>query len=346
MISVIIPVYNVEAFLRKCLDTIVGQTYKDVEILLIDDGAKDKSGAICDEYAGKDDRIQVFHTENRGLSAARNLGIKHAKGEWIAFVDSDDWVELDMLESAVSVAERDHLDLVFWGYCKEYADRSEEKKLIWAQSERYDEKQVREQLYRRLFGLVGHELAHPEHMSSFNTVWGKLYRSSIIKENGITFVDTKLIGSEDQLFNAYVMAHVKSALYIDRCMNHYRKNNEQSLTMGFNSGLFQKWQNLFDRMEEQIRQNNLPEIFSEALSHSVALSIIGIGIAINNSALTPSEKKKELRRVIKNERYVKAFKTMPTRYFPLHWKAFFIMAKMGCVSGLYLLLCVIKKIIA
>lgn len=90
MISIIVPVYNVERYLRKCLDSVIGQTYRDLEVLIIDDGSTDGSGAICEEYEGKDKRIKVFHTVNRGLSAARNLGLDEAKGEWIGFVDSDD----------------------------------------------------------------------------------------------------------------------------------------------------------------------------------------------------------------------------------------------------------------
>lgn len=102
MISVIVPVYNVELYLRKCLDSIVNQTYRDLEILVIDDGSTDGSGIICDEYGKKDSRIKVFHTENKGLSAARNLGIDKSTGEYIGFVDSDDWIEPNMYEKAIS----------------------------------------------------------------------------------------------------------------------------------------------------------------------------------------------------------------------------------------------------
>ena len=96
MISVIVPVYNVEPWLRQCLDSIVGQTYGDLEILLVDDGSTDRCGAVCEEYARADARIRVFHTENRGLSAARNLGLREARGELIGFVDADDWIEPEM----------------------------------------------------------------------------------------------------------------------------------------------------------------------------------------------------------------------------------------------------------
>ena len=101
MISVIVPVYNVELYLRKCIDSILAQTYRDLEILIIDDGSTDGSGAICDEYK-KDERVRVFHTDNHGLSAARNLGLDNATGDWIGFVDSDDWIEPDLFEKSIS----------------------------------------------------------------------------------------------------------------------------------------------------------------------------------------------------------------------------------------------------
>lgn len=97
-VSVIVPVYKAEAYLYRCVDSLLVQTFTNFEILLIDDGSPDRSGEICDEYARKDTRVRVFHKENGGVSSARNLGLKYAQGEWIAFVDSDDWVESDFLE--------------------------------------------------------------------------------------------------------------------------------------------------------------------------------------------------------------------------------------------------------
>lgn len=123
MISVIVPVYNVEPYLRKCLDSIVNQTYRDLEILVIDDGSTDGSGKICDEYAEKDERVKVFHTKNRGLSCVRNLGLDEAKGEWIGFVDSDDWIEPDMYECLLSRAEETGADVVECGVFLEYRNR-------------------------------------------------------------------------------------------------------------------------------------------------------------------------------------------------------------------------------
>lgn len=105
-ISVIVPVYGVEPYLRKCLDSLVGQSYLNLEIILVDDGSPDRCGKICDEYAEKDSRIRVIHKENGGVSSARNAGLGIASGEWIGWVDSDDWVELDMFEYLLGNAQQ------------------------------------------------------------------------------------------------------------------------------------------------------------------------------------------------------------------------------------------------
>ena len=98
VISIIVPVYNTEQYLRRCIDSVLAQTYQDFELLLIDDGSKDSSGAICDEYAAQDTRVRVFHKANGGVSSARNVGLDHARGEWITFVDSDDEVKPNWLD--------------------------------------------------------------------------------------------------------------------------------------------------------------------------------------------------------------------------------------------------------
>ena len=113
IISVIVPVYNTEKYLHRCIDSILAQTYADFELLLINDGSKDNSGAICNEYAVKDSRVRVFHKENAGVSKARNLGLDNAKGEWITFVDSDDWVHEDFIKKRLDLALSDTADIAY-----------------------------------------------------------------------------------------------------------------------------------------------------------------------------------------------------------------------------------------
>lgn len=114
MISVIIPVYNVEMYLEKCLDSVINQTYQNLEIIIVNDGSTDNSGRICDYYQGIDSRVKVYHKKNEGLSSARNVGLQYAKGEFIGFVDSDDYIDLDMYECMINEIE-DDVDIIVCG---------------------------------------------------------------------------------------------------------------------------------------------------------------------------------------------------------------------------------------
>lgn len=124
LVSVIIPVYNISTYLPQCLNSLLQQTYRNLEIILIDDGSTDGCGNICDEYAAKDERVNVYHTENRGLSVARNKGLDHARGEYISFVDGDDWVELGAIEQMINIAVSDNADVVIAGWAEEYVRKS------------------------------------------------------------------------------------------------------------------------------------------------------------------------------------------------------------------------------
>ena len=116
LISIIIPVYNVEAYLQKCLDSVISQIYRNIEIILVDDGSTDNSGKICDEYAEKDERINVYHQQNGGVSRARNVGLEVAKGQYISFVDSDDYIDCELLQQVVTKANHQEFDIIIFGY--------------------------------------------------------------------------------------------------------------------------------------------------------------------------------------------------------------------------------------
>ena len=122
-ISVIVPVYNTEKYLHRCIDSVLAQTYKDFELLLIDDGSKDSSGAICDEYAARDSRVKVFHKENGGVSSARNAGLAIASGDWIMHLDGDDWIAPDIQERLIRKGEDTGADIVMGDFLFAYSDR-------------------------------------------------------------------------------------------------------------------------------------------------------------------------------------------------------------------------------
>lgn len=170
-ISVIIPVYNVAGYLSKCLDSVTGQTYRNLEIIVVDDGSTDGSAGICDEYAGKDSRIIVIHQKNRGLSAARNAGLEIMTGEFVGFVDSDDWIDLDYYEQMANRMEETGADIVMTGFYWAYRNR-EIKCRMYPHDAPYDG-------LGGLKALSGNRIYH--------VVWNKLYRKELF--DGLLFAD-------------------------------------------------------------------------------------------------------------------------------------------------------------
>ena len=126
-VSIIVPVYNIEKYVSCCIDSILAQTFKDLELLLIDDGSQDGSGTICDHYASKDGRVKVIHKPNGGVASARNVGLREAKGTWIVYVDGDDWIEPTMLDGMLQEAQRTDADVVICDFKFAYSDR----KVVW-----------------------------------------------------------------------------------------------------------------------------------------------------------------------------------------------------------------------
>lgn len=343
LISIIVPVYNVEQYISQCLDSIICQTYKNIQILCVNDGTKDSSRKIICKYMKQDSRIELIDQENSGLSAARNTGLANVCGKYVMFVDSDDWIDKDTCEIAVKTAEKYTADVVFWCYVREFENEAKEKHFFWDNEHIFNENETKVSLHRRLCGMTDEELKHPDHANAIETAWGKLYLADIAKKH--RFVDTKIIGTEDALYNLYVFGDVKKAVYIDRCMNHYRKNNVKSLTSRYNPHLFQRWNNLFDYMQDYIQNENLGFIYCTALNNRIALSLLGLGLNIVNSENRIGWKLKEIKKIVSNERYKKAVKQLDTKHMPIHWKCFYTAAKLRLCLALFILLSSIQQII-
>lgn len=202
-ISVIVPVYRVEPYLRKCLDSIASQSYRNLEILLVDDGSPDSCGAICDAYAAQDERIRVIHKPNGGAASARNAGLAEATGEWIGWVDSDDWIEPDMFAYLLGLALEHHADMVQCGIFFEDRGRAE---LQFVPDHLTIVQRSADEL----------ETKHLEMLSNSN--YTKLYRAE--KLRGLTFDTTYPIG-EDLLFNLYALTRISCVVFAPQAKYHY-----------------------------------------------------------------------------------------------------------------------------
>lgn len=345
-ISIIVPVYNVEAYLPQCLDSLIYQTYSNLEIICINDGSSDGSGDILQEYAAKDSRVVVIEQENQGASVARNSALDISHGDYIMFVDGDDWIDLDTCEVAIKVATQHKADVVFWSYVREYSRGSKEKLMPIDDGAILQGDVARDLLHRRQLGLVGGELAHPEYADSLVTVWGKLYRAELLRVSGARFVDIRKIGtSEDAMFNLQMLKGISRAIYIKRCLYHYRKDNATSVTTRYKENLPLQWDFLFDQMQDYIEEQHLPGEYRQALQNRISLSIVGLGLNIMNAPVLSVKKIAMLREILSGQRYRMAIRTLELHYFPIHWKVFYLCAKRGNAVGIYILLWAIQKMI-
>lgn len=213
LISVIIPVYNVEKYLPICIESVINQTYKNFEVIFIDDGSTDSSGALCDKYAEKDSRVRVIHKENAGVSAARNDGIEISTGELIYFLDADDWIDLCLFEEIIKIYKEKECDAVFFDYVVEYTNKKIiEKSLI-----------LSDELVTNSSSI--------EYLTSYmknGYMWNAVYKASIIKNNRIRFKKNISL-LEDNLFKFSCYPYVKSYAYIKNAYYHYRQLDNSAI---------------------------------------------------------------------------------------------------------------------
>ncbi len=326
-ISIIIPVYNVEKYLSKCIDSLVAQTLNDIEIICVDDESPDNSATVIEEYAKKDSRIKLISQKNTGASGARNSALKIARGQYILFVDGDDWIENDACEVLYDIAVKNDTDVVMFACMLEYKNNTLNKFAF--EQDRIDFIGPEcEMLHRRHIGMIGDELAHPERQDFLCSVWAKLYKRKIIADNDIIFPDINEIGSyEDGMFNLYYFKFVKSAVYIRKPLYHYRKDNVDSNTSNYKPKLPEQREYLYNLMEKYIKENELNIDFSNALQNRIALGIIGTGLNIVSGKIGALEKIKLIKQLITKKRYREAVIKLQTGMMPIHWKVFFSFVK-------------------
>ncbi len=328
LVSVIVPVYNVEKYLYQCLESIVIQTYSNIEVIVVNDGSPDNSDLIIKEFSSKDSRIKLINQKNAGLSAARNAGIKDATGEYIMFVDSDDWIESSMVEELLSKVKG--VDLVVCSYNRMYTSKSNPRVLNV-------EGELNGTIFqRKLVGLYGSELKDPSQVDAFSIACAKLYKTDIIKKELIQFVSTKKIGTEDLLFNIQYSNQISRCYIYNEPLYNYRRDNEGSLTSTFKPKLFVQWQLLYSIIQGIIIDKE--SIFKIAFQNRVCIGIIGLGLNEMQSSDGFLSRYKKLKFILNDDLYKKAYSSLNLNYFPLHWKLFFGFAKYRFVLGVYAML--------
>lgn len=216
LISIIVPVYNVEKYLDRCINSLVEQTYKKIEIILVNDGSKDRSGFICDDWEKKDSRIMCIHQENKGVSSARNVGFNQSTGDYILFIDGDDEIARDMCEKMLNQLLEDNADVCYCGFLNIFQDRTEKivpKSKVLIESE------------------ILHELVTEG--TFFTAIWNKLFRRSILQNKQAGFIEFTqgIYLGEDALWLSKVLKNARKVVALPEAL-YYWKRRENSATQG------------------------------------------------------------------------------------------------------------------
>lgn len=232
LISVVIPVYNVEKYLQRCVTSVTEQSYSNLEIILVDDGSVDKSGAICDDFAKKDKRIRVIHKENEGLGLTRNVGIKAATGNYICFIDSDDYIAREYIETIYSDLKKSSADVCYCGHTKDISGKYEIRKNPLA-GKVYSGNEIKEKVIPRMCGCrIGNDNIE---MSSCMAI----YSTNLIKKNVLAFPSEREFISEDLIFNINYLSQCDKIRISDN-VGYFYVTVESSLTRKYDPNRLSK----------------------------------------------------------------------------------------------------------
>lgn len=295
LVSIIVPVYNAEAYIGACIESIQRQTYQNIEILLVDDGSKDSSKAICDRYGSEDSRIKVFHRSNHGVSSTRNYGIEHASGDYIQFVDADDSLESETVEENLKFAKKTNADLVFFSFRYYILDENRIKENAFTQ----DFVGNAEEFFEKYFcTLIDRELINPP--------WNKLIRKELIRNGTIRFNENYSI-CEDMAFSVELLNASKRVAFNHKMYYHYNLKSTGSLVFNFHENYFEALSYYYERAMEYCNRFSNREKAVKKLDTSFSnLSIMYLKQVSCHDAWDKRYRYDRLQSIIKDEKLKKA----------------------------------------
>ncbi len=317
-VSIIVPIYNVEKYLNRCVDSLLGQSLNNIEIILVDDGSTDESGKIADKYLELDSRVKVIHKENGGLSSARNAGMDIATGEYVGFVDSDDWVRNDMYEKLYTSAVKYQSDMVMTGFYREYESGTVVENPLILSDKYYENEEVIDKI---LIPMIGADSNARDDIEIDMCVWRNIYRSDLLKENNIQFISERLYISEDIVFHLEVFRYVKSVSVVKDFLYYYTVN-VQSLTQVYKADRFNKECILFEYVRDRLYSLGLYEKSIERFKRAFIgrARVCIIKEARDNFEASILKRISNIRKITKNEILSDCLKDYPIRNYLLKQK--------------------------
>lgn len=328
-VSIIIPCYNVEYYLDQCLGSIINQTYKDLEIICVNDGSTDNTLSVIAKYANFDQRILIINQVNKGISVTRNTGLLNATGDFIMFIDADDWLNVNTINNLLSKYSGE--DVIVFSYCREFKKGSFPKILGLEGIKNAKE------IQRKLVGPIGEEMRNIASIDALAPVWGKIYRREILPTL-LQFKDLKIIGTwEDGFFNFEVLNNCSTVLIIDEPLYHYRKYNSSSYTSIYKANLHEKWINKFKLLQEYLFEEQKSQKFIAALNNRICITFLGLCINEIQSGKSIKEVYGKIHMILRHNLYNDAFVKFNISYLSFHWKIFYYFCKIKFIWGIIIL---------
>lgn len=325
-VSIIIPVYGVEKYIERCLNSVVNQTLKEIEIIIVNDATKDNSMEICHKFKESDDRIKIFNKENEGLGLTRNYGLNHASGKYVAFLDSDDYIDLDFYEKLYEKAELEESDICFTRIKRvkgNYVSLANES--IFSENKMYTPKDILNNIL-----YVDNNINNYTYMEM--CVWRSIYKNSIIKENNILFVSEREFISEDIFFNIDFLMKAKRASLISNTYYYYCYN-DNSLTKTFKEDRFEKNKKLYYGIIAYLEKH---DIYDEKTEIGVCRLLLGyirglIKDESNNNVYKFTEKLKRIKNIVNDELVIKIINNRKRNNFKRNIFDYFIKIKSSVI---------------
>lgn len=316
LVSIIVPVYNVEKYVDHCIETIVNQTYSNIQVILVDDGSMDRSGEKCDEWAKKDDRIEVIHKRNDGLGHARNSGLEIAKGHFVMFVDSDDYISKNMTERLVNEALRTESDTV---YCSLNRCFDNNRIIPIEQQHTNASFQDTKIIENVLLEMIGTSPERLEDRYLYMSVWHALYSMEIIKDYRIAFPSERELISEDIIYHIDYLRRSQKVTFIPDCLYYYREN-KQSLSLKYNPDRIKLVTILYEAMNAKLGQF-LPK--NQYILRTQRMLLGAVRSCIQSIVAADIHDKLKLIKDVCNDRCIEeVLSTYPYRKNPLKYRVF------------------------
>lgn len=331
LVSVIIPVFNVEKYLSTCVESVIKQTYDEIEIILVDDGSEDSSGAMCDQLAITDSRIRVVHKQNAGLGYARNTGLEMANGEFVVFLDSDDYIDTRMIERLVNKSAETDSDTVFCGLTRVYEDGNKVCVPAFYNDRSFTGKHIIDNV---LLEMVGSKPQDSEDANLFMSVWHALYSMDVIKQNDVRFPSEREIMCEDIMFHIKYLRYANKVTYISDCLYYYRVN-PKSLSQVYDPTRFERQKTLSRAIIDELDK------FVDSKEYLVREQrrLLG-GVRMQIQAIVASKEKNKLqliKEICEDSMIQEVLETYPYRLNPFRHKVFNICVKYKNAMTLWLL---------